>query len=124
MIPLLLKELRPVEMPETVTLLCFHFLLPDLLKVRNSLPTALKLLDGHLIGQLPACPAPDVEGLLKQSAAAEIKPQVGITRQSAALRKSPGCSSPSTVSLSLSVSRCISSACSYLTLSQPQSTKT
>ena len=32
MIRLLLKDLRLVEMPEAVTLLCFHFLLPDLLK--------------------------------------------------------------------------------------------
>jgi DNA ligase-4 len=53
---LLRKDLRPVEMPEAVTLVCFHFLLPDLLKVRSSLPAALKLLDGHLISQLPACP--------------------------------------------------------------------
>jgi hypothetical protein len=60
---LLLKDLRPVEMPETVTLLCFHSLLPDLPKVRNSLPAALKPLDGRLIGQLPTCLAPSVEGV-------------------------------------------------------------
>jgi hypothetical protein len=35
-IGLLLKDLRPVEMPEAVTLLYSHFLLPDLLKVRDS----------------------------------------------------------------------------------------
>ena len=50
MIRLLLKDLRPVEMPEAVTLLCFHFLLPDLPKVRNSLPAALDV-RGTKVGQ-------------------------------------------------------------------------
>jgi hypothetical protein len=52
-IRLLLKDLRPAGVPEMVTLQCFRFQLPDLLKVCTSLPAALRLLKEDRIRRMP-----------------------------------------------------------------------
>ncbi|KAK5188412.1 hypothetical protein LTR92_011531, partial [Exophiala xenobiotica] len=78
MIRLLLKSLCPVEIPVTRTLRAFHFLMPDLLKVRTSLSGAVQLLEGDTISQLPVSPPPSLERSLKESARAEIEPRLGM----------------------------------------------
>jgi DNA ligase 4 len=44
LVRLLLKDLRPAVMPVPLTLLLFHFMLPDVLRVRDTLSDALALL--------------------------------------------------------------------------------
>ncbi|KAK5216010.1 hypothetical protein LTR72_010984 [Exophiala xenobiotica] len=78
MIRLLLKSLCPVEIPVTRTLRAFHFLMPDLLKVRTSLSGAVQLLEGDTISQLPVSPPCSLERSLKESARAEIEPRLGM----------------------------------------------
>ncbi|KAK5356244.1 hypothetical protein LTS03_011709, partial [Exophiala xenobiotica] len=78
MIRLLLKSLCPVEIPVTRALRAFHFLMPDLLKVRTSLAGAIQLLEGDTISHLPVSPPPSIERPLKESARAEIEPRLGM----------------------------------------------
>lgn len=44
LVRLLLKDLRPAMIPALLTLRSFYFMLPDLLRVRNTLSHALALL--------------------------------------------------------------------------------
>ena len=44
LVRLLLKDLHPAVMPVPLTLHLFHLMLPDVLRVRNTLPDALALL--------------------------------------------------------------------------------
>ncbi|KAK5188486.1 hypothetical protein LTR92_011470 [Exophiala xenobiotica] len=78
MIRLLLKSLGPVEIPVTRTLWAFHFLMPDLLNVRTLLSSAVQLLEGDTISQLPVSPPPSLERSLKKSARTEIEPRLGM----------------------------------------------
>ena len=76
-IRLILKDLRPAEIPPTVILKQFHFLMPDLLKIRTTLADALELLDCDTIRQMPLCPMPDIEKQLRESILPKIRPRVG-----------------------------------------------
>ncbi|KAK5219359.1 hypothetical protein LTR47_011506 [Exophiala xenobiotica] len=78
MIRLLLKSLGPVEIPVATALRAFHFLMPDLLKVRTSLAGAIELLEGDTISHLPVSPPHSIERPLKESARAEIEPRLGM----------------------------------------------
>lgn len=62
MVRMLLKTYSPVQIPETIAMQCFHFLLPDLLGFQNSIQAAVKLLDGSMIKRTPPRVAKDVEG--------------------------------------------------------------
>ena len=76
MIRLLLKNIRPVEIPVTVASRAFYFLMSDLLKVRTSLSDAVQFLEGEVISQLPTSPSLALEGNLRELARAEIAPSI------------------------------------------------
>ena len=75
---MLLKTYDPVNIPEHLTLQCYHFLLPSLLRVQNSFGAAIQYLGGEIIKKMPFRPAKDVEMLLIASAFHDIKPQIGV----------------------------------------------
>jgi DNA ligase-4 len=77
MIRLLSKNLRPADVPVTVALRAFHFLLPALLSVRTSLSDAVQLLEGDVISQLPVSPPSSLEKPLREAARTEIEPRIG-----------------------------------------------
>jgi hypothetical protein len=56
MVRVLLKVMCPAEVPEMVTLQCFHFLLLDLPKICNSLSGALGLLKEGRVCRTPVSP--------------------------------------------------------------------
>lgn len=76
LIRLLLKDLRPAEISALLALRQFHFMVPDLLKIRTSLVDALEFLSCDVILQMPQSPTPGMEKQLKESALAEIQPLV------------------------------------------------
>ena len=77
LIRLLLKDLRPVEIPESLALREVHFLMPDLLKIRTSLSDAVELLNCDTVRRMPRGPTPGMEKQLKELALSEIQPLVG-----------------------------------------------
>jgi DNA ligase-4 len=77
LIRLLLKDLRPAEISTLLALRQFHFLMPDLLKIRTSLIDALELLNYDTIRRMPQFPTPDMEKQLKESALNEMQPRMG-----------------------------------------------
>jgi DNA ligase-4 len=78
MVRVLIKDYSPVQIPETLEMYHFHFLLPDLLNFQNSFEAALKLLDGPIIRGMPIQETRDVEGVLREIADREFKPQIGV----------------------------------------------
>lgn len=71
------KSYAPVEIPEYVALHGFHFMLPKLLKIQNSLEAATKLLARPEIARLPPRPAKEFELALMPFMFKEILPEVG-----------------------------------------------
>lgn len=74
---LILKDLSPVKIDETLVLKCFHFLLPDLLRFQQNFDAALELLKGPL-KEYHERPDPRSERLLRAGAATLIEPCVGV----------------------------------------------
>jgi DNA ligase-4 len=60
-IRLILRVLQPAEIPTTLILQQFHFLMPDLLKIRTTMVDALELLNCDTIRRMPPCPTPDAQ---------------------------------------------------------------
>jgi DNA ligase-4 len=77
LVRLLLKDLRPAVMPVPLTLCLFHFMLPELLRARNTLPDALALLQSATFHQMPANLSGESEKSSKEATWAEIKPRAG-----------------------------------------------
>lgn len=77
LIRLVLKDLRPAEISESLVMRQFHFLMPDLLKIHSSLTDALELLNCDIVRRVPPCPTPVMEKQLKESVFSEIHPRAG-----------------------------------------------
>ena len=76
MVRMILKTYSPVQIPETLAMQQFHFLLPDLLCFQKSFEAAVMC--GTTIKRMPAHPAKDVEVLLREIAVRKLTPQVGV----------------------------------------------
>lgn len=77
LIRLILKDLSPIRVNESLVLRSFHFLLPDLLRFQDDFQAAIALLRDSL-QDYPECPDPRSERLLRQSARTHLRPVVGV----------------------------------------------
>lgn len=77
LVRLLLKDLRPTVIPVPLTIRSFHFLLPDLLRTRNSLSDALALLHSAAFHKIPAHLSREFRESSKEAVWAKIKPRAG-----------------------------------------------
>jgi DNA ligase-4 len=77
LVRLLLKDLRPAVMPVPLTLHLFHFMLPDVLRARNTLSGALALLQSAAFYQMPATLSAELEKSSKKAIWPEVKPRAG-----------------------------------------------
>jgi DNA ligase-4 len=77
LVRLLLKDLRPAVIPVPLTLRLFHFLLPDLLRARNTLSDTLALLQSAAFHQTPANLSGESENSSREAVWPEVKPRVG-----------------------------------------------
>ncbi|KAH7308931.1 hypothetical protein B0I35DRAFT_359966 [Stachybotrys elegans] len=87
MIRLISKSYSPVCIPEWLVMSKFHFLLPDLLRLQNTIPAAVRLLDRPTIRHMPIQPAADAYYELRKIASRELEPQVGIMTARPTYRK-------------------------------------
>jgi DNA ligase-4 len=78
LIRMVLKTYSPARVPEAPAMRRFHFLLPDILGFQNSFEAAVQLLQSPTIRRMPTRVANDVEELLKQSVAVNLRPQIGV----------------------------------------------
>ncbi|KAH8726655.1 hypothetical protein GQ44DRAFT_705309 [Phaeosphaeriaceae sp. PMI808] len=70
--------IRQVQIPETLAMQKFHFLLPDILGFQNSFEAAVRMLSGTLIRRMPTQPTTILEFSLRDKAARKLKPQIGV----------------------------------------------
>jgi DNA ligase-4 len=77
LVRLLLKDLHPAVMPVPLTLHLFHFMLPDVLRVRNTLPDALALLQSAAFHQIPANLSGEFAKSSTKAVWSEVKPRAG-----------------------------------------------
>ncbi|PGH00774.1 hypothetical protein AJ79_08112 [Helicocarpus griseus UAMH5409] len=75
---LILKELSPITLPSSLVLRNFHFLLPDLLWLQDSLKVAIDILDRDSIKRLPSRPDPQYAKLLASLVSPHIPLTVGV----------------------------------------------
>lgn len=68
MVRIILKNFSPVQIPETLAMQKFHFLLPDVLSFQNSFEAAVRILSGTSIRRMPAQPTIALESLLRETA--------------------------------------------------------
>lgn len=73
MIRMILKSNGLASVSETLFMSRFHFLLPDLLRSQNSIPAAVRFLDGSTIRQMPIQPAEASCNELKEAARRVLK---------------------------------------------------
>jgi DNA ligase-4 len=77
MIRMLSKNYNPAQVPETLAMSEFYFLLPDLLRFQSTIHAAVDFLDASTIRCMPIQPAADTRDGLREAARWELKPQVG-----------------------------------------------
>ena len=77
LVRLVLKDFSPVELDEVLVVRQFHFLLPDILSMHNNLDAACKILKDRFQGY-PSQPDPQSRKILRQTAAASLKPTPGL----------------------------------------------
>jgi DNA ligase-4 len=82
LVRMILKDYRPIQIPERTVLRCFHFLLPELLAVQNSIDAAVAVLGHPQLKSLPPNPEPDYMPVLLGLCAQHLTPKLGnkITR--------------------------------------------
>lgn len=78
MVRMILKSYSPVQIPETLAMQKFHFLLPNVLGFQNSFEAAVRILSGTSIRRMPAQPTIAVELSLRDKAARRLKPQIRV----------------------------------------------
>ncbi|KAF2190305.1 hypothetical protein K469DRAFT_723135 [Zopfia rhizophila CBS 207.26] len=78
MVRMILKNYSPVQIPETLAMQKFHFLLPNVLGFQNSFEAAVRILSGTSIQRIPAQPTIALEDLLKEVAIRRLTPQTGV----------------------------------------------
>lgn len=87
LVRLVLKNFTPLDLPETYTLLQFHFLLPNILQVQNSFASAVSRLEETArLGIRYRCPREDIQGYMKK-ACAQLAPKTGVFIQRPAYSK-------------------------------------
>jgi DNA ligase 4 len=90
LIRMVLKTYSPARVPEAPAMRRFHFLLPDVLSFQNSFEAVVQLLQSPTIRRMPTRVAIDVEELLKQSIAVNLRPQIGVMVTQATHAKARG----------------------------------
>ncbi|KAK5319428.1 hypothetical protein LTR20_006177 [Exophiala xenobiotica] len=82
LVRMILKDYSPIQIPERTVLRCFHFLLPELLAVQNSIDAAVAILGHPQLKSLPPNPEPDYVPVLLGLCAQHLTPKLGnkITR--------------------------------------------
>lgn len=78
MIRMIAKSYSPVNIPGMLAMSKFHFLLPDLLRFRDSISAAVQLLGAPPMQHMPAQPTVDNCGELREIALQELMPHVGV----------------------------------------------
>jgi DNA ligase-4 len=78
MVRMIMKTYSPVQIPETLAMQKFHFLLPDALGFQNSFEAAVRILSGVSIRRMPAQPTIGLEALPREGAVCKLTPQVGV----------------------------------------------
>jgi len=78
MVHMLLKTYSLVQVPETLAIQQFHFLLPDILSFQNSFEAAVKLICGTTIRHMPPYPVKDVKVRLRKIAARKLTVQIRV----------------------------------------------
>ncbi|KAF7192609.1 DNA ligase 4 [Pseudocercospora fuligena] len=73
---LILKNLRPIQVEDSLLLKNFHFLLPDLLRFQQNFHAAVSMLKSEL-RELPGRPDPRTEQGYRTAAAEKLRPMVG-----------------------------------------------
>ena len=75
---MIMKSYSPVTIPEYAALHRFHFMLPKLLEMQNSIVAAIVTLTRPAIAPLPARPSKEYQVALLLIVAKEITPQLGV----------------------------------------------
>ncbi|KIV93064.1 hypothetical protein PV10_04309 [Exophiala mesophila] len=78
LVRMILKSYAPIEFPEQTVLRCFHFLLPELLVVKNSIEAAVTVLGHHDLRQHPHAPPIDQRASIRQLVERYLAPELGI----------------------------------------------
>ncbi|RVX71319.1 hypothetical protein B0A52_04893 [Exophiala mesophila] len=78
LVRMILKSYAPIEVPEQTVLRCFHFLLPELLVVKNSIEAAVTVLGHHDLRQYPHDPPIDQRASIRQRVERYLAPELGI----------------------------------------------
>ncbi|EME81992.1 uncharacterized protein MYCFIDRAFT_30400, partial [Pseudocercospora fijiensis CIRAD86] len=76
LVRLILKDLRPIHVEDSLLLKNFHFLLPDLLRFHQNFHAAVSMLRNEL-RELPGRPDPRTEQAYRTTAAEKLRPVVG-----------------------------------------------
>ena len=83
LVRMILKSYLPVQVPERTAMTRFHFLLPSILSIQDSIVAAIDFLAQSDVSQLPHDPENDAANALRNTMLKSIKPRLGImvTRQ-------------------------------------------
>ena len=75
---MILKSYLPVQVPERTAMTQFHFLLPSVLSIQDSIAAAIDFLAQPDVSQLPHDPESDAANAFRKTMLKSIKPRLGI----------------------------------------------
>lgn len=78
LVRMILKSYAPIELPEQAILRCFHFLLPELLVVKNSIEAAVAVLGHQDLRQQPHDPPTDQRANIRRRVERYLAPELGV----------------------------------------------
>ncbi len=78
LVRMILKSYSPIQVPERTAMLQFHFLLPSILSVQDSIAAAINHLNQPNIASLPHNPEPDAADAFKKTVLKGIVPRLAI----------------------------------------------
>ena len=78
LIRMILKSYSPIQIPEKTAMIQFHFLLPSILSIQDSLDAAVDFLAQPRIARLPHDPDADNAKIARKAILGSIAPQLGV----------------------------------------------
>ncbi|EXJ91963.1 hypothetical protein A1O3_00513 [Capronia epimyces CBS 606.96] len=78
LVHMILKSYSPVQIPECPVMYAFHFLLPDILAVQNTIEAAVSILGEEDIRPLPPNPPKELRPLFRKACARYVVPKLGV----------------------------------------------
>ncbi len=90
LVRIILKSYDPVEIPDHVVLNCFHFLLPQIIRLRNSIPEAVNVLGQREMRKVPYYAPQDLRRQYFQQCSEHIKLKIRVPFQKQKLEQARG----------------------------------